>query len=238
MPTVFEVSGRRAMFRRPYTTTSSVSSPFPPPSALAGMIAAVLGFDKGSDEWAGNALFWRKMGGTQVALRIMNPVSWYSSTISFINTKDPQNNLRILVKHQMLRNPRYRIYVKGALEEQLDWYLRNQQFVYTPYLGVAYALCKIEYLGRFEEEPCVTPTEVDSVIPFDSNIKIDTVATDGILKERMTLKLNSDRSLDNAVTVLFRPWPDHGIVVEDKGGKGGIEITKCGDDTVAWFPAW
>ena len=38
MAVVFEVSGRMAMFRKPYTTTSSISFAFPPPSAIAGLI--------------------------------------------------------------------------------------------------------------------------------------------------------------------------------------------------------
>ncbi|MGB4656082.1 MAG: CRISPR-associated protein Cas5, partial [Bacillota bacterium] len=46
--TVFEASGPIAMFRKPYTTTSSVSFAFPPPTAIAGMIAAIIGIPNGS----------------------------------------------------------------------------------------------------------------------------------------------------------------------------------------------
>lgn len=60
LPTVFEVSGRMAMFRKPYTTTSSVSYPFPPPTALAGMIAAILGYDNGASEKGWNAFFGKR----------------------------------------------------------------------------------------------------------------------------------------------------------------------------------
>nr|WP_244406331.1 type I-B CRISPR-associated protein Cas5b [Thermovirga lienii] len=234
LPTVFEISGRMAMFRKPYTTTSSISYPFPPPSALAGMIAAILGYTHGAEDKGWNALYWEKMKGTQVALRIMNPVSWHSETINFWNVKEPQKK-HIQVKHQFLREPRYRVFVKGPLEEELDSFLSKGCFLYTPYLGVAYALCDVKYLGRFKEEDCIPPVKVNTVIPFGDGLKVDVLGSGGVFRELVPFSMDEERSLKKSITVLFQLSPSKGILIKEKGD---VEIARCGDDVVAWFPAW
>lgn len=119
MATVFEVHGPIAMFRKPYTTTSAVSFAFPPPTAVAGMIAAIVGIGNGSELDATNADYWSYMKGTRVSVRIASRISWRKHSVNFSNTKDPQKNPRIQVKHQFVGLPRYRIYVSGGLEERL-----------------------------------------------------------------------------------------------------------------------
>lgn len=239
MPTVFEVSGRMAMFRKPYTTTSSVSYPFPPPTALAGMIAAILGYDNGASEKGWNAFFWEEMKGTQVALRIMNSVSWRSETI---NLWKAQKNPHIQVKHQFIEKPKYRVFVKGALEKVLDDYLKNKNFIYTPYLGVAYALCEISYLGNFsEEEISDYPLKIDSVVPFvdisgsNDDLEIDVLASGGIFRERVPFSMDGERALEKSVIVLYQLSSDKKIVIKKKGD---IDVKRCGEDVVAWFSAW
>lgn len=56
---IFEARSPLAMFRKPYTTTSSVSFPFPPPTALAGSMAAVVGEGNGAGKEAFCAAFWK-----------------------------------------------------------------------------------------------------------------------------------------------------------------------------------
>jgi len=90
--TVFEASGPIAMFRKPYTTTSSVSFAFPPPTAIAGMIAAIIGIPNGSSNEPSNAQYWPYMRRTRVAVRIMAEVKWKKHSLNFSNTKDPQDN--------------------------------------------------------------------------------------------------------------------------------------------------
>lgn len=235
LPVVFEVSGYLAMFRRPYTTTSSVSFPFAPPSAIAGLIAAILGFDNGADKKAWNAYYWEKMTGTQVALRIMNPISWQKAALNFRNIKDLSKSLYTQINHQFVRRPRYRIFVKGVLEKDLNSMLKNHECYYTPTLGPAYALCDFQYIGRFQEESCDVPVEVTTVVPFAEGLEIDPVKSKGIFRELVPFKLSKERDPLKAIRVYFRRNPDNGIFVQEKGD---LEIAKCGEDVVAWFPAW
>ena len=62
MALAFDIAGPIAMFRRPYTTTSSVSFPLPPPTAVAGLIGAIVGLNNGSDEVGYAAKYWDAMG--------------------------------------------------------------------------------------------------------------------------------------------------------------------------------
>lgn len=166
-------------------------------------------------------LFWEEMKGTQVALRIMNSVSWRSETI---NLWKAQKNPHIQVKHQFIEKPKYRVFVKGALEKVLDDYLKNKNFIYTPYLGVAYALCEISYLGNFsEEEISDYPLKIDSVVPFvdisgsNDDLEIDVLASGGIFRERVPFSMDGERALEKSVIVLYQLSSDKKIVIKKRG---------------------
>ena len=55
----------------------------------------------------------------------MAEVKWKKHSLNFSNTKNPQDNPRIQVKHQFVGSPRYRIYVTGQLEERLREFLES-----------------------------------------------------------------------------------------------------------------
>ena len=71
MAVVFEVSGQMAMFRKPYTTTSSISFAFPPPTAIAGLISGIADIN-GSDEDSCNARYREALIGTKVSVPTYN----------------------------------------------------------------------------------------------------------------------------------------------------------------------
>lgn len=236
MAVVFEISGSMAMFRKPYTTTSSVSFAFPPPTAVAGLLCAVVGISHNSDSSACFASYWGELEGTRMALAIRNPVSWLRQAVNFSNIKEPQKNPRTQVKHQFVANPRYRIYVSGGLEERLRSFLDRGSFVYTPCLGVAYALADINYLGNYEERAVDDgPISVDTVVPWDDGMEVDVLQSGGAFKELMPFRMNETRRLLESSTVLYSTSLKKRIVLEERGR---LHVSRCGDDVVAWFPAW
>jgi CRISPR-associated protein Cas5h len=237
MATVFEISGRMAMFRKPYTTTSSVSFAFPPPTAIAGLVSAVIGIPNGSADDACNAAFWERMQGTKVAVSILNDLKWGRYTINFWNVKNPQKNIHIQVKHQFIRNPRYRVYVEGGLEDSLRSNLEKGAFIYTPYLGVAYALADIDYVGNFRSEPVQGENlACDTVIPWSENIKLGSILeTGGVFKEQVPFRMDTKRTLMRSIAVLYPPTPEAKLVLKERGD---ADVTRCGKDVVAWFPEW
>ena len=63
MVLVFDIEGDMALFRKPYTTTSMVSYPFPPPTAVAGMLGAIVGINHEASQNAKNARYWGQNEG-------------------------------------------------------------------------------------------------------------------------------------------------------------------------------
>ena len=237
MAVVFDIGGSLALFRKAYTTTSTVSFPFPPPTAVAGIIAAVVGLNHSSSRKGCMASYWESMRETKIALRIVKYGTIERHALNFWNTKNANKSPHIQVKHQFVRSPLYRIYVEGAIEDVLRQHLENETFIYTPYLGVAYALADITYVGRFEPSLLNenTSLEVDSVIPWNDGMSIDVVASGGAFKERMPFSMNTERSLTRTGDIVYAPSSEKKLRLLEKGG---AHVTRCGEDTVVWFPAW
>jgi len=232
------MTGSTAMFRKPYTTTSSVSYPFPPPTAIAGIVSAIVGFENNADKDGYSAAFWRKISGNRVGIRLLSSVKWYKTTLNFWNVKEPQKNPHIQVKHQFVKDPSYRIYVNGPVEDELERYLSQDRFVYTPYLGVAYAIAEVKYVGRFESEKISGDgVLVNTILPYNSDdVEIDLLKSGGLHREIVPFKMNDQRNLEETITVLYSSNRNQqGIFVKKVGN---LEVSKVGKDTVAWFPTW
>jgi CRISPR-associated protein Cas5h len=236
MACVFEVRGRLAMFRKGYTTTSSVSFPLPPPTSLGGLLGAVLGFDSGAAMAGENAHFWNRLEGTRIALRILEPLRYYRGTVNFWNVKNPQKNAHIQVKHQFLRDVAYRVYVEGPLENALEARLSKGEFVYTPFLGVAYALADLRWIGRRERGSVREgAVEVTSVVPDAKGLVLDVLASGGAFREVVPFRMTRERALAQTISVYFAPDPAKPLVLKERGD---ADVARCGDDVVAFFPAW
>lgn len=235
MATVFEASAAIAMFRRPYTTTSSVSYPLPTPTAVAGLIAAITGISNGSDEQGYLAKYWEVLQNTRIAIGLLEKLKWHSETINFWNVKNPAQSPHIQVKHQFISRPRYRFYVHGGIEEDLRKHLVQRTFVYTPYLGVAYAVADIQYCGHYPWEPVLAPIDVSTIVPSLDGLQINVLNSGGAFRERVPYRLQKDRSLIETMPVLYQTNPDKKLRIIRQGE---LDVTRCGDDIVAWFPKW
>jgi len=238
MAVAFEITAPIAMFRRPYTTTSSVSFCVPPPTAVAGLLGAIIGLNNGSGEMAYSAKYWDEIKGTKIALSIITPVTWYSTTINFWNLKEPQKSPHIRVKHQFIRQPRYRIYVHGGLEERLRYHLERGSFIYTPCLGTAYSIAEIEYLGHFTLQPVYEKKiALISVLPLleNKNITIDISATKSVFRDTLPFRLSDERQLLKTINTIYTPSVNDKLYL---ASWEGLDVTFYRDECIAWFPAW
>lgn len=238
MALAFEITAPIAMFRRPYTTTSSISFPLPPPTAVAGLIAGIVGVNNGSDIESFSAAYWDEMAGTQIAVSVLNRIAWYTAAVNFWNLKEPQKSPHIRVKHQFIKNPKYRIYVNGGIEGRLCKHLSEGTFVYTPCLGTAYAIADIYYLGDFEKK-VVNEKRINlsSVLPLlpDHNVKVDILSSGGVFRDNLPYRLSKKRALYESVTTLYSTLAKEGICLTEWEG---LDVTYYRDECIAWFPAW
>jgi CRISPR-associated protein Cas5h len=235
MACVFDISGKFAMFRKSYTTTSSISFPFPPPTTVAGIIGAILGFPHNSNQKADRADYWFKMRGTRVAVKINLPIKWYRTGINFTNTKTNKSSDHTQIKHQFVRDPSYRIYVDGPLEESLKDNLKKRIFHFSPYLGVAFCEAAIDWVGQFPILKTQKGFILDSVLPVGAvPPKIDIRQTGNLNQTLIPLQMSASRKLLKTVNVLYKT--EIAPIVLDEEDE--TEVTYVGGDAVSWFAPW
>ncbi|MDI6861479.1 MAG: type I-B CRISPR-associated protein Cas5b [Caldisericia bacterium] len=172
---VFDVWGDYAHFRRGYTTTSPLTYPFPPRTALSGMIAAIIGLPRDSYY----NLFSKD--NSAIALQIINPIKRIKITQNLIDTKTgfylwDNKGQRTQIPFEYLKEPKYRIYL--WMKENLDdlaRLLKEHKSIYTPYLGISECIANFKYIDILEVEPKYTEdeiVEISSIIKNSNDIKI------------------------------------------------------------------
>jgi len=169
---VFELSGKFAHFKVPESTRGNFTFPFPPRTALMGLIAGILGIQRNS-YWQENQKFY----SAKIAVEILNMVLKDSLKINYTQTKtitslrkigapitllipkDPGSHKSrgfiTQFKLDLLKNVKYRIYVSiddDELHKQLVKRLKEKKYVYPPYLGHANFFANINYLGNYDAD--------------------------------------------------------------------------------------
>ncbi|MCC6011803.1 type I-B CRISPR-associated protein Cas5b [Candidatus Caldipriscus sp.] len=224
---VFDVCGKLGHFRKFYTTSSSLTYPFPTPTALRGLIGAIVGYGKNE--------YLEKTRDISLAVQILSPVKTIMMSVNYINTKEgsggrkfvflekekkskgdksekskSEKDVRTQAIIQFLKDPKYRIFVvdngKSETFEKLKKHLENREFVYTPVLGTSEHLAEINYFGTFTAEILENyEGECHTVCPID-NIEIDIVPIK-IGKELIPYDMENDRSKPKYLEVLYSKEP-------------------------------
>jgi CRISPR-associated protein Cas5h len=201
------------------------------------LIGSIVGLDNNASEQASKAAYWSALPGTSIAVSIKKSVKWLNAAINFWNTKDPQKSPHIQVKHQFVSRPEYRIFVKNGIESRLREKLEKNSFVYTPCLGVAYALAEVSYVGCFEDFPVseeIIP--IGTVLPFYDDIQLEFGAKlTRVFKEIVPFRLGGDRSFLESKTVLYSDIGNNKLTLKNRGS---ADVTRSMDEFVAWFPEW
>ncbi len=195
---VVDVWSDYAHFRKPYTNSSPLTFPFPPRTAAAGMIAAIIGL--GKEEYLEH--FTRDRAHLAVAIPF--------SEKGIMKTRIPENYIdtkssdkmcgirnRTQINLEVIYRPHYRIFVQlkeSDLLDRLRQNLEQHHSVYTPYLGISEFIAEYAFVGEFSCEAiqdAAAPLPIASVVPL-RNVDITSVtfepAGTGMneyLKERM-----------------------------------------------------
>ncbi len=164
---VFDVSGRYATFKTPETTRSALTFPFPPRTAIIGLIGAILGLPRNS--------YWdlaNPFRNSVIAVEVLQPSHKLGMTVNFTQTKFPtrigemmipipsdpetQRGMNTQQRLDLLVEPRFRFYVglnDDDMMDELENALRNHLFTYPPYLGHANMLAEVEFISRSQYKP-------------------------------------------------------------------------------------
>ncbi len=166
----FEIWGKFASFRDPFTISQNISLPIPPKTTVAGMMASILGVENYFDDKA--------FSDFEYSVIMINPIRKKSFSQNYINdyTSKVQTQLTNLTKEdykkigvgfrdkkhpqkpinrELLLNPRYLIMIKDfKYENELSQYLKDKISKFSFYLGNS------EFAGNFKFIEIIKTQEV------------------------------------------------------------------------------
>jgi len=174
---VFDTWAPFAYFRKGFTTTTALTFPFIPRSAVEGLVGAIIGL--GSEEYP------ETLEHAKIAVRLLNRVTkipfsmmhthvdaWkefgiYLETGSMRISPD---KFRARVRVEFLRDPKFRIYLSHTydVQDSIRQKLRKHETLFTPYLGTSSMIANFEYIGEYPYMTVSTeePVHVSSIVPF------------------------------------------------------------------------
>lgn len=228
---IFDIWGPDGHFRKPYAPVSPVTFPFPPPTAVLGMVGAICGLQK--DRYH-EALGWERV---RVGVRMLAPLSVQRAALNLLKTKvgdatdryfrPKKDPYRIPTPFEFLRAPRFRIYLAQAppaILDELAERLRTGTPVYTPSLGLANCLAQTRLHADGEAEALgAGRQEVGSVVPLADGVEVDYPADRPIQRFRVPAVMDSDRKVHCYQEV---------VVATDAGALpvSGAEVWGLGDE--------
>jgi len=170
----FDVWGDYAHFRKFYTTTSPLSFPFPPRTALTGLIGAIIGLDKTKYI----KYFYKK--DADIGVSLINPLKRVRISENYRDTdKSMLPNKGITqIRLELIKDPKYRVFfthIDTELYEKLKNHLNSHKSVYTVCLGISELLCDFCFNGEFgfENKTGSDNTEINSIVPKENIIEFN-----------------------------------------------------------------
>ena len=204
---VFDVWGNYAHFRRFYTTTSPLTFPIPPRTALCGLIGAIVGLEKENNEY----LKYFSKDSAFIGLRLLAPVKKVMIAENLIHTKNAKGigmNLiseRCQIGVEFIREPRYRIYFyhkDKVIYNDLKEKLKYHKSVYTPCFGLSENIANFEFIDEFETE---VNLPADEYIEVHSVLSTENIASQGGINfnvpgEYFSIRLPVEMTTERIVT--------------------------------------
>jgi CRISPR-associated protein Cas5h len=236
---VFEVRGEYAHFKKPYSPMSPVTYPFPPPTAVMGLLGAIIGY--GKEEYH-DRLGWQSL---RVGISLQEPIKIMRSAINLLNTKDghtdaffrpkADKNTHIQIPFEFIKSAAYRIYITDlneAASQALVEHLTQGRTTYTPVLGLASCLADITWIGEWPMQPILEPEwTTTSVVPLDKTIKIHYDDNRRYHRLRVPVVMDSQRIVHRY---------QEAVVAENAQpirGQGGDHLFfRVNHETIAFFP--
>jgi CRISPR-associated protein Cas5h len=197
----FDIWGDYAHFKKFHTTASPLTFSIPPPTAIMGMLGAILGLEPGEYQRVLNQ-------HVRVSVGIHAQVKKARMGINWIDTKSARMLNRITARTQILveylREPRFRIYAlldESSLYNLLKEMLCQHQSYYTLYLGVSECIANFSYVGELDILSTDSGlVDIYSAVPMDNLTEpFGSVMFEPgrkYVRERMPIIMNEDREVE------------------------------------------
>ncbi len=215
---IFDLSSEYGHFRKFNTTSSPLTYAFPTPTALAGILGAILGIERENSAGlfpAGvtpvNELFSPEL--CQMAVQLISPVKKSRIAFNLVNTAKSFFNIenRTQVEFELLKNPSYRIFLAhsdSGLLAELKERISDRRHHFTPYIGLSQFTAMLEYCKWESVEEVLTDETYTEVI---SAVNLSKLTADQPIEfgngqysmDTMPMSMNRDRVVQNYSEVLF-----------------------------------
>jgi len=240
----FKIWGDYAHFRRHYTTSSPLTHSIPPPSALRGLVGAIMGYSR--DEYP-EILATDK---TLFGIRLLRPVKKIRLGMNYMDTKDGSwvqldtkrfrpavkkdghgnPRLHTQIRMEFLKDPVFEVFFHHENEEVMDNFavrLKLHRAVFTPYLGITECIANFEFLWDENVQPFDGVSNVLSAFKLNSLKEFKLKGGTGIVRERLPLFIDAERIRQLGDEVIFNPHAGPILAKVDGAFKypGGIEET-------------
>jgi CRISPR-associated protein Cas5h len=172
----FDLSGDYAIFRRPYSTTSPLTYPVPTRTAIAGLLASILGRNRDS--------YYEEFSyeNSRIGIQLLSPIKKMLLGLNLVDTKkgyylwDIPENPRTQILYEVLKDIHWRIYVWLKYDtsyEDLKRRLESHTTVYTPYLGMAQMLADFKFVKEYNivERKEGDQDSIATIVPEDYGVK-------------------------------------------------------------------
>lgn len=207
---VFDIKGRFAHFRKFYTNSSSLTYGIPPRTTLAGIVAAILGYERDSyyDILGADKLYItsKKMTKTSKIIQSLNYIR-ADSIRDIINPK-----LHTQIPFEMLTGDEgvcFRVYLShndNAIFNEIEERLINRNFAYPPSLGAVNFLSNISYINTIEGNLVKENNHIEISTPIRTDCLKD-IKVDGyigkVIRERMAVDFNSERMVSEVANYIY-----------------------------------
>ncbi|GAB6072083.1 type I-B CRISPR-associated protein Cas5b [Venenivibrio stagnispumantis] len=191
---IFDIWGEFGHFKKFYTTSSPLTFSIPPPTAIYGILGAILGLSKND--------YLKHINGrnTKVAIQILKPIKKTRMTLNLIDTKNSGSfNLiksRTQIKTEFLKQPAYRLFINidnDDLFNQLIEKVQNKECYYTVSLGLANLLANFSFINVANAEPLSISNKVDTAILSENIEEIEIKEGKKYFKEKLPTDMNINR---------------------------------------------
>jgi CRISPR-associated protein Cas5h len=205
---IFDLRGDYGHFGVYFSTTSPITFSVIPPTALVGVLGAILGLPKEEN----NYLQVLNQAGISASIALNNPVKKVNMGINLIKTKgnvwipvQRKEGARTQITYEFLKEPSYRIYLTCSDEtvfRELERKLKGHETVYTVSLGLSELIADFEYIGTFECRAVSGSTDfviIDSIVPIDMILEngINVLTDMMCIKERIPQGMDKKRVVQN-----------------------------------------
>ncbi len=191
---IFDIWGDFGHFKKFYTTSSPLTFSVPPPTAIYGILGAILGLSKND--------YLNHINGktTKIAIQTLKPIKKTRMTLNLIDTKNSGSfhlvKTRTQIKTEFLKNPAYRLFINinnKDLFNELIKKVKNKENHYTVSLGLANLLANFSYAGLGEAQPIDTSNKVDTAILSENIEEIEVKEGKKYFKEKLPIDMSPDR---------------------------------------------